>query len=131
MSTFSMIHIGAEVVIIGGLTFYLNGQIGKVRTRVEVLEDFCGRLKREVEELKQTVGMLASALGARPPPRKIDFRESEKSSPPSITSSIPPPPVVEDDLGEEEIDDSEVKAELETLRRARATTLVIEEGEKN
>lgn len=86
-----LIHIGCEVVVLAGLTFYFSS---KNRKLMEHIEDLAQRLEEQedhIQKLEQTVNNLGSLIQNRVIP-SLQQRTNEKSTPPVITQrSIPTP----------------------------------------
>jgi len=101
-----LIHVGVEVVVIGGVFFYLNKQNSLLREEVESLRDKLTKCEEAISHqnqiLRQHDQILQSMLGGHQVP----------------VHSQPPPKPEEPDVSDEQLDDI-LKSELETIKEGR------------
>lgn len=113
LDTKLMAHVGAEILVVGGVAFYLNKQTSALRERVEQLEKQNAKLMEIVDVHERCIREL---LGN--PPQKSVSRVSPAVQKPVATKKAvraspkkqkPPPPEEE---SEPEFDPAELDEEL-------------------
>lgn len=91
-----LIHIGAEVVVIGGVTYWLNGKIGKNTEIITILAQEIDGLKQVIRNQSYYINQLLKGTNIPPPPthQKHDGGGDEDGdiTPPSPPSRSKPPP---------------------------------------
>lgn len=102
----TLVHVGTELVVIAGMGFWLNRQIGGVREQVSALtqklstyEDMIIQqaevIKQQNEMLRRHSQMLATIFGSAPPPQRTNPFEdpgSDDSTPVRRSAPKPQPP---------------------------------------
>lgn len=97
-----MVHVGAELVIIGGVTFWMNKKIAEANEKVNLLVDELAQMKETVNKQSQIIASHQNFMhqlingGAAPPPAPI----TPPMAPPPATPrpvkkpavAAPPPP---------------------------------------
>ena len=70
IGTATLIHAGLEVVIISGVTFYLNRRISSLQERIDIMQDTISKyeavLTQQSELLNQHENILRRMIGAPP-----------------------------------------------------------------
>lgn len=102
LDTKTLVHVGVEVVVIGGVAFWLNGKISTVQKE---LAEALGRIQRMEEIINQQNQVitrhemiLRQIMGGRPPP-----------TPPEQPRSVPPPQNIHvEEKGPEEVPPEEL-----------------------
>lgn len=96
-----MVHVGAELVIIGGVTFWMNKKIAEANEKVNLLVDELAQMKETVNKQSQIIASHQNFMhqlinGGAPPPAPI----TPPMAPPPATPrpvkkpavAAPPPP---------------------------------------
>lgn len=88
LDTQTLVHIGTELVIIGGVVYWTNRRIGSLEARIDDLqkkliqyEDLLGR-QQQILSMHENI---LSRLGVRPPPPQHSSAQTPRPAP------VPPP----------------------------------------
>ncbi len=135
VDTKTMIHVGVEIVVIGGITFYLNKrisgvqeEIGLLREKVESLETIIQQQNQMISQheniLRQIMGASQGPTQQRPPQqRPPQQRPPQQYSQKSSKYSYSQPEDSSDDDGPQELSPEELdvflESELSDIKEAR------------
>jgi len=98
----TMIHVAAELVIVAGVTFWLNGKINGQTDSITKLQKENAELKARLERIEQ---FLSQATGNPPPQGARPPKQSKKRRP-------PPGPGTKSEDEEEVISSSDEEIEI-------------------
>jgi len=97
-----MIHVGCELLIVGGIAFYLNGKIKTLSDRVSALEQQNAQLKQMFDAHEDIIRQ-ALGKGSRPPQQRAPQANSHSNKKP--TKSAPEPKTQQiDEVNQDELD---------------------------
>jgi len=101
LDTKTMIHIGVEAVVIGGVTFWLNGRVSSVQRTCQELQERLQTLESVIQQQNQIISrheaVLRQVMGAPRPSRR-----PQKPQKPQKPQEFSPAPTIPDDYLEEE-----------------------------
>lgn len=83
-SKFGMIHAIADVIIIVGLTVWLNGKINAQAAEIEALKQENAQLKQRVEAIENVLRQMIG--GGAPPPPPPEPKKPKKVASPTHSS---------------------------------------------
>jgi hypothetical protein len=78
-----IIHIASELIILGGVTFWLNSKINSKDERISALEKENKELKLRLERIER---FLSNAAGGPPPPHTPSPKKSKRKKTSPTTS---------------------------------------------
>ncbi len=81
MNKTQLAHIGAEIVVIGGITYFLINENTKLQDRVKKLEETIIRLSEHVDSLEQRVTLSFKNVGSYI--EKLQYEEDYNPPPPA------------------------------------------------
>lgn len=153
MDTKTLIHVGVEVVVIGGIVFNFQRKMNKLEGENQALRDENTKLKGDIEKIYKILNMHDQILSGklrpsdvyaressshvnhshRPPPPHTSYHINQPSPPPPTQSTPQPPPeeeIPEEEEPNEEELDTLLKEELSDLKTPSPNFIEIECGEE-
>lgn len=132
----TLIHVGTELVAIGGLTFWMNKRISSIQSQVSTRDEKIGELETIIQQQSRMLAEHEHVLrmlmkGTMPPPRVEEETHNipPRQAPPQRVQRSEPPPVEEEVISDGDMDDL-IKKELEELEENRSAIQIdVVEGE--
>lgn len=136
MDTKTLIHVGVEVVVIGGVVFYFQRKTAKLEGEIQILRDENTKLRQDLAKVYQILTIHDQILKGNIPQhhhKKIQpsFQtkqddEYEENTKEKERVSEEPPEIFEEEEPDEEILDDLLKEELSVLKNPSSDFIEIE-----
>lgn len=134
----TLLHIGIEVVVVGGITYYLTRRIGQLEEKVSRLEDIIKNYQTTFQQFDTVIRAHQDIISRIPPqflipPQQQSQTHQQQSQPHHQSSDFPMPPnrsFVPSQTGSVDLSpddfDAMLRDELSDIQSSRETELVDE-----